>query len=100
MANEQDSSLATRHMHIWGRAAQAAGDYMSMKRQYQEQGDQVLKEARAGLIAELAALLEIAKQLDKELPAWKQVFYVQATQNMIAACGITQQEIDDCQRVV
>jgi len=82
-------------MHIWGRAAQAAGDYMSMKRQYREQNAQELKEARVRLIAELAALLEIAKQLDKELPVWKQIFYVKATQNMIEACGIMQQEIDD-----
>jgi hypothetical protein len=91
-----DTSLAAQHMRIWGRAAQAAGHYLSMKRQCQDQDDQELKEARAVLVAELAALLKIAKQLDRELPVWKQVFYVQATQNMIAACGITQQEIDDC----
>jgi len=90
-----NTSLAARHMHIWGRAAQAAGDYMTFKRQRREQDAQELKEARVRLIAELAALLEIAKQLDKELPVWKQIFYVKATQNMIEACGIMQQEIDD-----
>jgi hypothetical protein len=90
-----DTSLAARHMHIWGRAAQAADDYMSLKRKCQEQDDQELKEAKAVLIAELAALFEIAQQLDKELPAWKQIFYVKATQNMIEACGIKQREIDD-----
>ncbi|HEY6541653.1 MAG TPA: hypothetical protein VIZ18_11970 [Ktedonobacteraceae bacterium] len=100
MANEKDASLAVRHMNIWGCAAQAAGHYMSLKRQCQDQDAQELKEAKAVLVAELAALLEIAKQLDGELPVWKQVFYVQATQNMIAACGITRQEIDDYQRVV
>ena len=95
MANERDSSLAARHMHIWGRAANAAGHYMSLKRQCQDQGAQELKEAKAALVAELAALLDIARQLDKELPAWHRVFYVKATQNMIEACSITQQEIDD-----
>ena len=95
-----DTSLAAQHMRIWGSAAQAAGHYLSLKRRCQGQDDQELKEARVVLVAELAALLEIAKQLDRELPVWKPVFYVQATQNMIAACGITQQEIDDYQRVV
>ena len=55
-----------------------------------------MREARAVLVAELAALLEIAQQLDRELPAWKRVFYVRATLNMIEMCGITQREIDDC----
>ena len=84
-------------MKSWGSAAQAASRYMLMKEQGQEKDDRELKEAKAMLIAALATLLEIAKQLDKELPAWKHVFYVQAAQNMIAACGMTQQEIDDCQ---
>ena len=87
-------------MKTWGYAAQAAHCYMFMKEQGQEKDDQELKEAKAMLVAALATLLEIAKQLDKELPAWKQVFYVQAAQNMIAACGMTQQDIDDYQRVV
>lgn len=90
-----NTSLAARHMHIWGRAAQAAGDYMSLKRQCQEQDSQELKEAKVRLIGELAVLLEIAQQLDRELPVWKQAFYVKATRNMIEACSITQQEIDD-----
>ena len=100
MANERDSSLEIRHMNTWGRAAQAARCYMLMAEQRPEKDDQELKEAKALLIAELAALLEIANQLDMVLPLWKQVFYVQATRSMIAACGITQQEIDDNQRVV
>ena len=95
MANEQNGSLAARHMHIWGQAAQAAGHYMSLRRQCQDQDAQEVKEARAALVAELAALLEIALQLDRELPAWKQVFYVSATWNMIEACGITQREVED-----
>ena len=95
MASEQDSNLAAKHMHIWGRASQAASDYMSLKRRCQEQGGRELKEAKTRLVTELAELLEVAKQLDRELPAWKQVFYMKATQNMIEACGITQQEIDD-----
>jgi|SRR5450759_4546973 hypothetical protein len=93
-------TLEAWHMGTWGRAARAASRYMLMKEQRQEQDDQELKEAKAVLVAELAVLLEIAKQLDTELPVWKQVFYVQAAQNMIAGCGITQQEIDDYQRVV
>ena len=74
MADVHDSSLAVRHMHIWGRAAQAAGDYMSLRRRCQEQGGRELKETKVVLVAELAALLEIAKQLDKELPSWQWVF--------------------------
>jgi hypothetical protein len=100
MANERNSSLAASHMKTWGRAARAASRYLLMKEQRQEQDHQKLKEAKAVLVAELAALLEIAKQLDMELPMWQHVFYVRATRNMIAACGITQQEIDDYQRVV
>ena len=99
MANEQDGSLAARHMHIWGRAADAARHYMSLKRRCQDQGTQEVKEARAALVAELAALLEIAQQLDRELPAWQREFYVKATRNMIEVCGITEQEIDDYQGV-
>ncbi|HEU0002737.1 MAG TPA: hypothetical protein VFQ36_17645 [Ktedonobacteraceae bacterium] len=95
-----NTSLEAKHVNTWGRAAQAARCYMLMAEQPQEQDDQELKEARALLITELAALLEIAKRLDTASPLWKQVFYVQATRNMIAACGITQQEIDDYQRVV
>jgi hypothetical protein len=95
-----NTSLKASHMKTWGRAARAASRYLLMKEQRQEQDDQKLKEAKAVLVAELAALLEIAKQLDLELPMWRHVFYVRATQNMIAACGITQQEIDDYQRVV
>ena len=95
MANEKDSSLAARHMETWGRAARAASHYMLLKEQRQQEE----KEMRAILVAELAALLEIAKQLDTELPPWKYVFYVRGAQNMIAACGIIQQVIDDYQRV-
>ena len=66
-----------------------------MKEQCQEKDNQELKEAKASLVAALATLLEIAKQLDRELPVWRQIIYVQAAQNMAAACGIPQQEIDD-----
>lgn len=100
MADERDDSLAARHMRTWGRAAWAARHYLLMKEQRHEQDGQELKEAKAVLVMELAVLLEIAKQLDRKLPMWKQVFYVQAAQNMIAACGVTQQEIDDYQGVV
>ena len=95
MTNEQDGSLAARHMHVWGRAADAARHYMTLKRQCQDQGVQEVREAREALVGELAALLEIAMQLDRELPAWQREFYVKATRNMIEACGITEQEIDD-----
>ncbi|MGH2493076.1 MAG: hypothetical protein ACRDIV_00045 [Ktedonobacteraceae bacterium] len=100
MAINNNTSLEAKHMNIWGRAAQAAHRYLLMKEQRQEKDKQELEEARAALVAELATLLEIAKQLDRELPVWKQVFYVQAAQSMAAACSITQQEITDYLRVV
>ena len=87
-------------MRTWGRVARAGSHYLLMKEQRHEQDSQELKEAKAVLVMELAALLEIAKQMDRESPLWKQVFYVQAAQNMIAACGMTQQEIDDYQGLV
>lgn len=100
MADERNDSLAVRHMRTWGRAARAASHYLLMKEQRYEQDGQELQEARAVLVTELAVLLEIAKQLDRESPVWKQVFYVQAAQNMIAACGMAQREIDDYQGLV
>lgn len=34
MASEHNSSLAAKHMHIWGYAAQAVSHFMSVERRH------------------------------------------------------------------
>ena len=95
-----NDDLQKRHMETWARAAEAAWCYMNVRGQGRGIGDPELCAARAVLLAELTAMLDLAEQLDTELPLWKKVFYVQATQNMIAACHLSAQEIDDYRSAV
>ncbi|HVB73181.1 MAG TPA: hypothetical protein VNE38_06450 [Ktedonobacteraceae bacterium] len=86
-----NTSLEARHMKTWSRAAQASARYTRMD--VGEQGGPEGLAARAILIAELAALLEIAQQLDKELPLWQKELYVKAAQGMVEACHLSMEEI-------
>jgi hypothetical protein len=84
--------LEARHMETWSRAAQAAGRYMRMEQPGEQDGPEG-RAARATLLAELAALLDLSQQLDKALPMWQREFYVLAAQNMAEACHISLEEI-------
>jgi len=86
-----NTTLEARHMETWARAAQASARYTRMERG--EQDGPEGRAARATLIAELATLLEISQQLDKELPLWQKELYVKAAQGMVEACHLSMEEI-------
>ncbi|HVB75175.1 MAG TPA: hypothetical protein VNE38_16615 [Ktedonobacteraceae bacterium] len=86
-----NTSLEARHMKTWSRAAQASARYMRME--LGERDGPEGRAARATLIAELAALLEISQQLDQELPMWQKELYMKAAQSMVEACHLSMEEI-------
>ncbi len=85
------NNVEARHMETWARAAACAARYMRMNEEEREGPEG--RAARATLVAELAALLEISQQLDEELPLWQQELYIKAAQGMAQACRVSLEEI-------